>query len=170
MCEKIVIKEEKELAAMTGTGKCLSSIPSESKWKEGNKLIFPINRGWHVIDNVVYCSNSDGLVMWCEAHKWESPETEVVAWREVMGLEALRDTLAASKLVSYAGRLILVWHILMLSNCNCFCIAGDLPVVIYHVPVADAMYDLITAVSVVCSFYNSFTNPSALSLEFICVR
>ncbi|KAF3594240.1 hypothetical protein DY000_02027524 [Brassica cretica] len=46
----------------------------------------------------------------------------------------------------------------------------DLPVVIYHVPVADAMYDLITAVSVVCSFYNSFTNPSALSLEFICVR
>ena len=48
MCEKIVIKEEKELAAMTGTGKCLSYIPSESKWKE---------RGWHVIENVVYCSN-----------------------------------------------------------------------------------------------------------------
>nr|VDD40582.1 unnamed protein product [Brassica oleracea] len=46
----------------------------------------------------------------------------------------------------------------------------DLPVVIYHVPVADAMYDLITAVSVVCSFYNSFTNSSALSLEFISIR
>ncbi|XP_033143325.1 putative F-box/kelch-repeat protein At3g24610 [Brassica rapa] len=118
MCEKIVIKEEKEMLAMTGTGQCLSYIPSESKWKEGNRLRpsalvnlssrFPM--GWHVIENVVYCSNSDGLVTWCEAHKWESPETEVVAWREVMGLEALRDTLAASKLVSYAGRLWDYWE------------------------------------------------------------
>ncbi|KAH0935763.1 hypothetical protein HID58_012880 [Brassica napus] len=114
MCEKIVIKEEKEMLAMTGTGQCLSYIP-------------------------MYCSNSDGLVTWCEAHKWESPETEVVAWREVMGLEALRDTLEANQDSRTRS-------------------------------IADAMYDLITAVSVVCSFYNSFINSSALSLEFISVR
>ena len=42
MCEKIVIKEEKEMLAMTGTGQCLSYIPSESKWKEGNRLIYPL--------------------------------------------------------------------------------------------------------------------------------
>ncbi|KAG2266027.1 hypothetical protein Bca52824_073106 [Brassica carinata] len=47
-----------------------------------------------------------GRILWCEAHEWERPvTTHVMEWREVMGLESLRETLAASKLVNYGGRL-----------------------------------------------------------------
>ena len=58
-----------------------------------------------------------------------------------------------------------------MSNCNCNCIAGDLPVVIScaGLALADAgimMYDLITAVSVVCLCYNSF---SGITVEFISI-
>ncbi|CDY59954.1 BnaA03g58850D [Brassica napus] len=111
-----------------------------------------------------------------------------------MGLEALRDTLAASKLVSYAGRLWdywettanqdsrtrsstsraqteQLWSQLLSSHSTLLHITITVTSPLcYHVPVADAMYDLITAVSVVCSFYNSFINSSAPSLEFISVR
>ncbi|WZZ20181.1 hypothetical protein YC2023_121568 [Brassica napus] len=44
-----------------------------------------------------------GRILWREAHEWEE-------WREVMGLESLRETLAASKLVNYAGRLGDLWE------------------------------------------------------------
>ncbi|WZZ20171.1 hypothetical protein YC2023_121558 [Brassica napus] len=44
-----------------------------------------------------------GRILWRESHEWEE-------WREVMGLESLRETLAASKLVNYAGRLWDLWE------------------------------------------------------------
>lgn len=55
-----------------------------------------------------------------------------------------------------------------------YCIAGDLSVVIScaSLALADAgimMYDLITAVSVVCVCYNSCINSSALSFKFISI-
>ncbi|KAG2242981.1 hypothetical protein Bca4012_015755 [Brassica carinata] len=109
MCEIIVLEEEK-VVARNGAGRCLSYIPSESKWKKGNKDISAMRRCWHVIENVMYCSESGGRILWCEAREWERPEPEVVEWREVMGLEALRETLAASKLVNYGGRLLDHWE------------------------------------------------------------
>lgn len=56
-----------------------------------------------------------------------------------------------------------------------YCIAGDLSVVIScaSLALADAgimMYDLITAVSVVCVCYYICTNSCALSLKFISIR
>ncbi|KAL0731190.1 hypothetical protein Bca4012_027284 [Brassica carinata] len=90
MYESIVIKDEEEkekLVAMNGARTFVSYIPSESKWKKG------------------------GRILWCEAHEWERPETtDVMEWREVMGLESLRETLAASKLVNYGGRLGDLWE------------------------------------------------------------
>ncbi|KAG2266026.1 hypothetical protein Bca52824_073105 [Brassica carinata] len=88
MWESIVIKEDKEekLVAINGAGACVSYIPSESKWKKGNKKT-------------------------SQAHEWERPvTTHVMEWREVMGLESLRETLAASKLVNYGGRLGDLWE------------------------------------------------------------
>lgn len=68
---------------------------------------------------------------------------------------------------NYRCNLVLVvWYIILLDcNCNLYCIAGDLPVVIScaGLALADAgimMYDLITAVSVVC--YNC-------SHHFLCI-
>ncbi|CAF2133430.1 unnamed protein product [Brassica rapa] len=48
-----------------------------------------------------------GRILWVEPHELE---WEVMEWREVMGLEALRKTLAASKLVSYGGWLWDRWE------------------------------------------------------------
>ena len=112
MWESIVIKEDKEkLVAINGAGACVSYIPSESKWKKGNKKTSQVYKGWHVIDNIVYCSALGGRILWCEAHEWERPvTTHVMEWREVMGLESLRETLAASKLVNYGGRLGDLWE------------------------------------------------------------
>ena len=59
-------------------------------------------------ENVVYCSTSGGRILWVEPRELE---WEVMEWREVMGLEALRKTLAASKLVSYGGWLWDRWEI-----------------------------------------------------------
>ncbi|CAH8339747.1 unnamed protein product [Eruca vesicaria subsp. sativa] len=99
MYESIVIKEEKEekVVGMNGALTCISYVPSERKWKIGNKETSGVNKCWHLIDNVVYCSELGGRILWREGHECE--------WREVMGLEALRETLAASKLVNYGGRL-----------------------------------------------------------------
>ncbi|WZZ24441.1 hypothetical protein YC2023_007842 [Brassica napus] len=101
VCESIVIEEEK-LVVMNGSGICLSYIPSDGKWKKGFRDISGIKRCWHVIENVVYCSESGGRILWCEPSELE--------W-EVMGLEALSDTLAASKLVNYGGRVSDQWEI-----------------------------------------------------------
>ncbi|RIA04723.1 hypothetical protein BRARA_K01013 [Brassica rapa] len=68
------------------------------------------SKGWHVIENVVYCSNSDGLVTWCEAHKWESPETEVVAWREIQELD---QVLPGHKLSNSGPNLLIFWDVLV---------------------------------------------------------
>ncbi|CAG7909232.1 unnamed protein product [Brassica rapa] len=97
MCESIAIEDEK-VVSMNGALTCISYIPSESKWKIGNQETSELNRCWHLIENVVYCCELGGRILWREAHEWEE-------WREVMGLESLRETLAASKLVNYAGRL-----------------------------------------------------------------
>ncbi|XP_056860327.1 F-box/kelch-repeat protein At4g39560-like [Raphanus sativus] len=102
VCESIVIEEQK-VVVMNGLGICLSYIPSESKWKKGYRDISGIKRCWHVIDNVVYCSLSGGQILWCEPSELEW--NEKMEWREVMGLESLRDTLAASKMVNYGGGL-----------------------------------------------------------------
>ncbi|KAG2249649.1 hypothetical protein Bca52824_089277 [Brassica carinata] len=86
VCESIVIEEEK-LVVMNGSGICLSYIPSDGKWKKGLG-ISPELKGV-------------GIEL----------EWEVMEWREVMGLEALSDTLAASKLVNYGGRVSDQWEI-----------------------------------------------------------
>ncbi|XP_018466202.2 F-box/kelch-repeat protein At4g39560-like isoform X1 [Raphanus sativus] len=106
MFESIVINQDK-LVALNGAWECVSYTPSESRWNKMSKEkeTFAVNKCWHVIDNVVYCSGLDGRVLWCEADEWERPETEAVEWREVMGLESLWETLAASKLVNYGGRM-----------------------------------------------------------------
>ncbi|CAN6867797.1 unnamed protein product [Brassica oleracea] len=49
-------------------------------------------------DNVIYGCVTGGWILWCEASELESG---VMKWRQVMGLEDLRDTLCASKLVNY---------------------------------------------------------------------
>ncbi|CAG7909230.1 unnamed protein product, partial [Brassica rapa] len=102
MCESIAIEDEK-VVSMNGALTCISYIPSESKWKIGNQETSELNRCWHLIENVVYCCELGGRILWREAHEWEE-------WREVMGLESLRETLAASKLVNYAGRLGDLWE------------------------------------------------------------
>ncbi|XP_018470107.2 F-box/kelch-repeat protein At4g39560-like [Raphanus sativus] len=108
VCESIVIEEEK-LVVMNGSGVCLSYKPSDGKWKKGYSDISGIKRCWHVIENVVYCSLSGGRILWCEPSELEW--NEKMEWGEVMGLEALRDTLAASKLVNYGGRVSDQWEI-----------------------------------------------------------
>ncbi|KAF3530837.1 hypothetical protein DY000_02036976 [Brassica cretica] len=99
VCESIVIEEEK-LVVMNGSGICLSYIPSDGKWKKGFRDISGIK------------SESGGRILWCEPSELE---WEVMEWREVMGLEALSealsDTLAASNLVNYGGRVSDQWEI-----------------------------------------------------------
>ncbi|KAL1220136.1 putative F-box/kelch-repeat protein [Cardamine amara subsp. amara] len=58
-------------------------------------------RGWYLIDNVVYCFTTGGKVMWFALERRET-EIKAIQWTEVMGLESLRDTLSASKLVNYS--------------------------------------------------------------------
>nr|VDD41645.1 unnamed protein product [Brassica oleracea] len=102
MCESIAIKDDK-VVSMNAALTCISYVPSESKWKIGNQETSELYRCWHLIENVVYCCEFGGRILWREAHEWEE-------WREVMGLESLRETLAASKLVSYGGRLGDLWE------------------------------------------------------------
>ncbi|KAL0728078.1 hypothetical protein Bca4012_024171 [Brassica carinata] len=59
--------------------------------------------------NVVYCTESGGRILWCEPSELEW--NEKMEWREVMGLETLRETLAASKMVSYGGWVSDQWEI-----------------------------------------------------------
>ncbi|KAL0728079.1 hypothetical protein Bca4012_024172 [Brassica carinata] len=108
VCESIVIEEEK-VVVMDGSGVCLTYIPSENKWKKGYRELSGIKRCWHVIENVVYCSESGGRILWCEPSELEW--NEKMEWREVMGLETLRETLAASKMVSYGGWVSDQWEI-----------------------------------------------------------
>ncbi|CAA7062510.1 unnamed protein product [Microthlaspi erraticum] len=92
------VVEEKKVFAVDGLRR-----PSARKWKRARKVIPHDNRGFHVIDEVVYCCVSGGKVMWCEASELECLGTEAIEWREVMGLEALRDLIRASRVVSYGG-------------------------------------------------------------------
>ena len=97
MHESAVI-HEKKIFALDEKGNGLLYIPSESIWKTRNSDTSELRKGWHVIDNVIYGCVTGGWILWCEASELESG---VMKWRQVMGLEDLRDTLCASKLVNY---------------------------------------------------------------------
>ncbi|CAA7017045.1 unnamed protein product [Microthlaspi erraticum] len=84
---------EEKVFAENELGTTFFYMPSETKWKSGNQDIPVDKRGWHVIDKVMYCCVSGGRILWCEASELERRETRVVEWKDVMGLEALRDTL-----------------------------------------------------------------------------
>ncbi|CAA7035833.1 unnamed protein product [Microthlaspi erraticum] len=94
--------EGKKVLAMNGSGDGLLYIPSEGILKKGHSEVCNKRWGWHVIGNVIYSCETGGRIMWCEASELEwRQQPEVMEWREVMGLEDLRDTLCASKVVSY---------------------------------------------------------------------
>ncbi|CAH8274057.1 unnamed protein product [Arabidopsis lyrata] len=50
-----------------------------------------------------------GRILWCEAEELDWRIHEGMVWREVMGLKTLTDTLCASKLVNYGGRMSEHW-------------------------------------------------------------
>ncbi|WZZ30859.1 hypothetical protein YC2023_014260 [Brassica napus] len=78
---------------------------NSSRWGE---VFDPKKQTWDPLP--IQCALG-GRILWCEAHEWERPvATHVMEWREVMGLESLWETLAASKLVNYGGRLGDLWE------------------------------------------------------------
>ncbi|CAA7035830.1 unnamed protein product [Microthlaspi erraticum] len=115
MCESAVVvmkeeEEEKKVFGLNGIGKGLFYVPSQGKWEIGNREKSGAKRGWHVIGNVIYSSVTRGRIMWCEASELERRRPEGMEWREVMGLEHLRDSLRASKLVNYGCGMLDQWE------------------------------------------------------------
>ncbi|KAG7544769.1 F-box domain [Arabidopsis suecica] len=104
MFESAVMEEK--VFALNGAGRCMFYIPSEGIWKTGNSDTCRDRRGWYMIDNVMYCCETRGRILWCEAGELDWRQHEGMVWREVMGLKTLTDTLCASKLVNYGGRML----------------------------------------------------------------
>ncbi|KFK26705.1 hypothetical protein AALP_AA8G282700 [Arabis alpina] len=86
---------DKKIFAANASGRGLIYIPSEGKWERGNKDMSGTRRDWYVIENV---------------GELECREPEVMEWTEVMGLEALKEALCASKLVNYGGGMSDHWE------------------------------------------------------------
>ncbi|WZZ09987.1 hypothetical protein YC2023_095908 [Brassica napus] len=105
MHEIAVIEEEKtkKIFGLNEKGDGLVYIPSQGIWKTGNSDTNELRKGWHVVDNVIYSCVTGGWILWCEASDLESAGG--TKWRQVMGLEDLRGTLCASKVVSYGWSL-----------------------------------------------------------------
>ncbi|CAN7033279.1 unnamed protein product [Brassica rapa subsp. trilocularis] len=105
MHEIAVIEEEKtkKIFGLNEKGDGLVYIPSQGIWKTGNSDTNELRKGWHVVDNVIYSCVTGGWILWCEASDLESAGG--MKWRQVMGLEDLRSTLCASKVVSYGWSL-----------------------------------------------------------------
>ncbi|KAF8089771.1 hypothetical protein N665_0497s0014 [Sinapis alba] len=95
------VREEKKVFSLNEKGNGLVYVPSEGIWKKGKSDAYRPRRGWHVIENVVYCCVTGGRILWCQESELEWHEPNVIKWREVMGLKGLKDTLCASKLVNY---------------------------------------------------------------------
>ncbi|KAJ4869561.1 F-box/kelch-repeat protein [Raphanus sativus] len=103
MHEIAVIEEKdktKKIFGLNEKGNGLLYIPSQGIWKTGNSDTNELRKGWHVIDNVIYSCVTGGWILWCETSDLESAAGEM-KWRQVMGLDDLRGTLCASKLVNY---------------------------------------------------------------------
>ncbi|KAG2281150.1 hypothetical protein Bca52824_052370 [Brassica carinata] len=101
-----VVREEKKVFSLNEKGNGLLYIPREGIWKKGKSDAYRPRRGWHVIENVMYCCVTGGRILWCQASELEWHEPNVIKWREVMGLKDLKDTLCASKLVNYGWGLL----------------------------------------------------------------
>ncbi|CAH8391775.1 unnamed protein product [Eruca vesicaria subsp. sativa] len=95
----IEVETRKKIFGLNEEGNGLLYIPSQGIWKTGNSETNKLRKGWHVIDDVIYSCVTDGWILWCEASDLESAGG--MRWRQVMGLEDLRGTLRASKLVNY---------------------------------------------------------------------
>lgn len=93
-------------------GRGLFYLPGQGIWKRGKFSFEADMKGYHMIDNVMYCCVASGLVLWCEAEEleWREPDTEGIEWNVVMGLESLRDVLSASKLVNYGEQISDFWE------------------------------------------------------------
>ncbi|KAG2256344.1 hypothetical protein Bca52824_075638 [Brassica carinata] len=102
MHEIALIEEEKtkKIFGLNDKGDGLLYIPSQGIWKTGNSDTNELRKGWHVIDNVIYSCVTGGWILWCEASDLEESAVGM-KWRQVMGLEDLRGTLCASKVVNY---------------------------------------------------------------------
>ncbi|XP_024005581.1 F-box/kelch-repeat protein At4g39560 isoform X2 [Eutrema salsugineum] len=101
---------EDKVSAVNASARGLFYVPSEGKWKEGNRDTLGVKKGWYVIDNVIYCCEFGGKILWCEASELEWRQPEAMEWREVKGLEALEGTLRASKIVKYGGGMLDHWE------------------------------------------------------------
>uniref|UniRef100_A0A1J3JUS8 Putative F-box/kelch-repeat protein n=1 Tax=Noccaea caerulescens TaxID=107243 RepID=A0A1J3JUS8_NOCCA len=97
----MTMEEKKKVLALSGTAEGLMYNPSEGILKRGNFDLCGKRRGWQVIENVIYSCETGGRILWCEATEMERRTNKGMKWGEVMGLEDLRKTLCASKLVSY---------------------------------------------------------------------
>ncbi|CAH8382793.1 unnamed protein product [Eruca vesicaria subsp. sativa] len=95
MHESFVWKD-KYVFSLNEKGDGLLYNPSEGVWRKGKSDAYRPRKGWHVINNVIYCCETGGKILWCQAST-----SKVMKWKQVMGLEGLKDTLCASKLVNY---------------------------------------------------------------------
>ncbi|CAA7035831.1 unnamed protein product [Microthlaspi erraticum] len=106
----MTMEENKKVLALSGAAEGLLYNPSEGTLKRGNWDLCGKRRGWQVIENVIYSCETGGRILWCEATEMERLTHKGMEWGEVMGLEDLRKTLCASKLVSYGWGLSDHWE------------------------------------------------------------
>ncbi|VVA94745.1 unnamed protein product [Arabis nemorensis] len=82
--QSVVVEEEKTVYAVDVERRTFYLVPSKSMfWGVGRtESKFGSRNDWCAIGNLLYCRNTPGRVMWCEAGAFD--------WREVEGLEELQ--------------------------------------------------------------------------------
>ncbi|CAH2076082.1 unnamed protein product [Thlaspi arvense] len=107
--DSVVVKEEK-VYAVDGIDTTFYYSPREDKWGRGSTIPRKGNkRDWCVIDKVVYACDEHGVLSWCEADQLEG-EPEGMYWREVKGLESLKESLSSSRLVHFDSKFQPLWE------------------------------------------------------------
>ena len=92
-------------------GKDYTYEPKDGTWKlvrEKSNLFFSNSvEVWCEMENVLYCCTDLGYLM------WSTTEIEGRKWREIKGLDKLREHLKSGnefEMVNYGAKLLVLWH------------------------------------------------------------
>lgn len=77
--------------------------PSEGKWGKGNYDSNRENTRCCVIDELIYCCDTLGNLLWCEGEELKWGEPNGIAWKKVKGLKDLRRSVSGSRVVHFDG-------------------------------------------------------------------
>lgn len=92
-----------KIYAMNYFSETIYYSPSNDKWEQGSwDIAGGVKRGWCVVGKLLYSCHVSGTVLWSEPREWEKSNSgRPITWKEVKGLESLRNQLSSSRMVHH---------------------------------------------------------------------